>query len=172
MVTGTRFHGAALPQAVGPSSAGCPRCRCTCRRHRRRAVQPGRAGRPIGSQLKGTVSKHVQRLVDAGLVQRSPVPGNHKGDPATADGKLLTAARSKLHDEMDRVRNSCSATAMRTCRCWRPCCATCWPRAGPGCPDRPRGMTGGRAQRRGMTPGWRRLALSVRRGRRPRVADR
>jgi DNA-binding MarR family transcriptional regulator len=30
------------------------------------------------NQLKGTVSKHVQRLVEAGLVERGPVPGNRK----------------------------------------------------------------------------------------------
>src|SRR3978361_189552 len=29
-------------------------------------------------QLKGTVSKHVQRLVEAGLVVRTPIPGNRK----------------------------------------------------------------------------------------------
>jgi DNA-binding MarR family transcriptional regulator len=29
-------------------------------------------------QLKGTVSKHVQRLVEAGLVVRVPIPGNRK----------------------------------------------------------------------------------------------
>ena len=29
-------------------------------------------------QLKGTVSKHVQRLVEAGLVERTPIPGNRK----------------------------------------------------------------------------------------------
>jgi len=55
-------------------------------------------------QLKGTVSKHVQRLVDAGLVQRSPVPGNRKEIQLglTADGELLTAAHAEMHDEMDR----------------------------------------------------------------------
>lgn len=55
-------------------------------------------------QLKGTVSKHVQRLVEAGLVERTPVPGNRKEIQLvlTADGELLTAAHRELHDEMDR----------------------------------------------------------------------
>jgi DNA-binding MarR family transcriptional regulator len=55
-------------------------------------------------QLKGTVSKHVQRLVDAGLVQRSPIPGNRKEIQLglTADGKLLRTAHAELHAEMDR----------------------------------------------------------------------
>ena len=40
-------------------------------------------------QLKGTVSKHVQRLVEAGLVERAPLPGNRKEVvlDLTADGK-------------------------------------------------------------------------------------
>jgi len=29
-------------------------------------------------QLKGTVSEHVQRSVDAKLVRRMPIPGNRK----------------------------------------------------------------------------------------------
>ena len=39
-------------------------------------------------QLKGTVSKHVQRLVDAGWVERVPIPGNRKEIELilTADG--------------------------------------------------------------------------------------
>ncbi|MCV7254147.1 MarR family transcriptional regulator [Mycolicibacterium fluoranthenivorans] len=55
-------------------------------------------------QLKGTVSKHVQRLVEAGLVERTPVPGNRKEIALglTADGELVTAAHGELHDEMDR----------------------------------------------------------------------
>jgi DNA-binding MarR family transcriptional regulator len=53
-------------------------------------------------QLKGTVSKHVQRLVDAGLVTRSPIPGNRKEIELslTADGELLTEAHRELHDEI------------------------------------------------------------------------
>jgi len=53
-------------------------------------------------QLKGTVSKHVQRLVEAGLVVRSPIPGNHKEIELTltADGELVTEAHRQLHDEM------------------------------------------------------------------------
>jgi DNA-binding MarR family transcriptional regulator len=57
-------------------------------------------------QLKGTVSKHVQRLVEAGLVARTPVPGNRKEIQLalTADGELVSAAHGELHDEMDRGR--------------------------------------------------------------------
>jgi DNA-binding MarR family transcriptional regulator len=53
-------------------------------------------------QLKGTVSKHVQRLVEAGLVARSPIPGNRKefALELTADGRLVTEAHRELHDEM------------------------------------------------------------------------
>ena len=53
-------------------------------------------------QLKGTVSKHVQRLVEAGLVVRSPIPGNRKEIELTltADGELVTEAHRQLHDEM------------------------------------------------------------------------
>lgn len=53
-------------------------------------------------QLKGTVSKHVQRLVDAGLVTRSPIPGNRKEIELTltSDGLLVIEAHSELHDEI------------------------------------------------------------------------
>lgn len=53
-------------------------------------------------QLKGTVSKHVQRLVEAGLVTRAPIPGNRKEIELTltADGRLVTEAHRQLHDEM------------------------------------------------------------------------
>ncbi|WP_123026107.1 MarR family winged helix-turn-helix transcriptional regulator [Mycolicibacterium stellerae] len=53
-------------------------------------------------QLKGTVSKHVQRLVEAGLVIRSPIPGNRKeiALELSADGRLVTEAHRELHDEM------------------------------------------------------------------------
>ncbi|WP_185976299.1 MarR family winged helix-turn-helix transcriptional regulator [Mycolicibacterium sp. 018/SC-01/001] len=52
-------------------------------------------------QLKGTVSKHVQRLVEAGLVQRSPVPGNRKEVHLTLtdDGALLDQVHRKMHTE-------------------------------------------------------------------------
>jgi DNA-binding MarR family transcriptional regulator len=53
------------------------------------------------------VSKHVQRLVDAGLVTRSPVPGNRKElqlSP-TADGEVLIAVHQRMHDEMDAGRH-------------------------------------------------------------------
>lgn len=53
-------------------------------------------------QLKGTVSKHVQRLVDAGLVTRTPIPGNRKEIELspTADGELVIDAHRRLHEEM------------------------------------------------------------------------
>ena len=52
--------------------------------------------------MKGTVSKHVQRLVEAGLVVRSPIPGNRKefALKQTADGGLVAEAHRELHDEM------------------------------------------------------------------------
>lgn len=55
-------------------------------------------------QLKGTVSKHVQRLVEAGLVVRTPVPGNRKEIELrpSADGELVVAAHRELHEEMNR----------------------------------------------------------------------
>lgn len=55
-------------------------------------------------QLKGTVSKHVQRLVDAGLVRRSPVPGNRKevALQLTEDGRIVAHAHRQLHGEMNR----------------------------------------------------------------------
>ena len=53
-------------------------------------------------QLKGTVSKHVQRLVEAGLVKRTPVPGNRKEIELTPteDGELVLDAHRRMHDEM------------------------------------------------------------------------
>src|SRR6478752_3114306 len=58
-----------------------------------------RAGR-----LKGTVSKHVQRLVEAGLVERAPLPGNRKEVvlDLTADGKVVADVHERLHGEMKR----------------------------------------------------------------------
>ena len=55
-------------------------------------------------QLKGTVSKHVQRLVEAGLVERSPVPGNRKEVTLslTADGEVVADVHEQLHVEMRR----------------------------------------------------------------------
>jgi DNA-binding MarR family transcriptional regulator len=54
-------------------------------------------------QLKGTVSKHVQRLVDAGLVERNPVPGNRKEIrlSLTADGRTVARVHRRMHDEME-----------------------------------------------------------------------
>lgn len=55
------------------------------------------------AELKGTVSKHVQRLVDVGLVVRAPIPGNRKETELrlTDDGELVVTAHRRLHDEMD-----------------------------------------------------------------------
>ena len=55
-------------------------------------------------QLKGTVSKHVQRLVEAGLVARTPIPGNRKEIELTLtdDGRLDADAHREMHDEMAR----------------------------------------------------------------------
>ncbi|MCV7363479.1 MarR family winged helix-turn-helix transcriptional regulator [Mycolicibacterium neworleansense] len=55
-------------------------------------------------RLKGTVSKHVQRLVEAGLVARTPVPGNRKEIELglTGDGELVADVHRQLHEEMDR----------------------------------------------------------------------
>ncbi|MGV0812332.1 MarR family transcriptional regulator [Mycolicibacterium boenickei] len=55
-------------------------------------------------RLKGTVSKHVQRLVEAGLVVRTPLPGNRKEVELglTADGELVADVHRRLHEEMDR----------------------------------------------------------------------
>lgn len=54
-------------------------------------------------QLKGTVSKHVQRLVDAGLVQRTPIPGNRKEIELspTLDGDVVIDVHRRMHVEMD-----------------------------------------------------------------------
>lgn len=53
-------------------------------------------------QLKGTVSKHVQRLVEAGLVDRTPIPGNRKELELglTEDGELVAEVHRQLHAEM------------------------------------------------------------------------
>ncbi|HZE16605.1 MAG TPA: MarR family transcriptional regulator [Mycobacterium sp.] len=55
-------------------------------------------------QLKGTASKHIQRLVDAGLVKRSPVPGNRKevALSLTEDGRTVVRVHRQMHDEMNR----------------------------------------------------------------------
>jgi DNA-binding MarR family transcriptional regulator len=55
-------------------------------------------------QLKGTVSKYVQRLVEAGLVTRTAVPGNRKEVQLalTGDGELVVEAHQRLHDEMNQ----------------------------------------------------------------------
>jgi len=52
-------------------------------------------------QLKGTVSKHVQRLVEAGLVERGPVENNRKEVrlSLTADGAALVSAHRRMHEE-------------------------------------------------------------------------
>ncbi|MGB8406562.1 MAG: MarR family transcriptional regulator [Mycobacterium sp.] len=53
-------------------------------------------------QLKGTVSKHVQRLVDGGLVQRTPIPGNRKELTLTPtpDGLVVIDVHQRMHEEM------------------------------------------------------------------------
>jgi len=53
-------------------------------------------------QLKGTVSKHVQRLVEAGLVRREPVPNNRKEVRLvlTPDGEAVVGVHARMHDEM------------------------------------------------------------------------
>jgi DNA-binding MarR family transcriptional regulator len=53
-------------------------------------------------QLKGTVSKHVQRLVEAGLVERSSVPGNRKEIrlSLTGDGQIIDDVHRRMHAEM------------------------------------------------------------------------
>jgi DNA-binding MarR family transcriptional regulator len=58
-------------------------------------------------QLKGTVSKHVQRLVDAGLVERSPVPGNRKEIrlSLTPDGSAVARVHGRMHGEKDEGLN-------------------------------------------------------------------
>ena len=52
-------------------------------------------------RLKGTVSKHVQRLVEAGLVHRGPVPGNRKEVRLTLtdDGAILERVHRRMHAE-------------------------------------------------------------------------
>lgn len=52
-------------------------------------------------QLKGTVSKHVQRLVEAGLVDRGAAPGNRKEVrlALTDDGILLDRVHRRMHAE-------------------------------------------------------------------------
>lgn len=52
--------------------------------------------------LKGTVSKYVQRMVDAGFVERCPVPGNRKEIRLrlTPDGQMLERVHRRMHVEM------------------------------------------------------------------------
>lgn len=54
-------------------------------------------------QLKGTVSKHVQRLVDAGLVSREPLAGNRKEIRLglTPDGRRVVDVHRQMHDEIN-----------------------------------------------------------------------
>jgi len=48
------------------------------------------------------VSKHVQRLVEEGLVERNPIPGNRKEVTLalTSDGKLVADVHEQLHTEV------------------------------------------------------------------------
>jgi DNA-binding MarR family transcriptional regulator len=59
------------------------------------------------AQLKGTVSKHVQRLVEAGLVTRMPIPGNRKELQLTLthDGEVVVDVHRRLHEEMAAGRH-------------------------------------------------------------------
>ena len=52
----------------------------------------GLAGK--SGQLKGTVSKHVQRLVEAGLVVRTPVPGNEPSLARSSSTRALARSVS------------------------------------------------------------------------------
>jgi DNA-binding MarR family transcriptional regulator len=63
-------------------------------------------------QLKGTVSKHVQRLVKAGLVERGEVAGNRKEVRLrlTDDGAVLDRAHRRMHE---RKRAALDAFLMR-----------------------------------------------------------
>jgi DNA-binding MarR family transcriptional regulator len=98
------FMVARCPKRLEPTVRGLP----TLSLHLLAAIADG----PVGlvglagksGQLKGTVSKHVQRLVEAGLVRRSPVAGNRKEIQLdlTSDGELVSRAHRALHDEMDR----------------------------------------------------------------------
>jgi DNA-binding MarR family transcriptional regulator len=59
-------------------------------------------------QLKGTVSKQVQRLVEAGLVERGPVENNRKEIRLTLtdDGTELVRAHRRMHDEKSDALSS------------------------------------------------------------------
>ncbi len=72
-------------------------------RHRRRARSASWALPPL-RPAQGTASKHVQRLVEAGLVERSPNPGNRKEVvlSLTADG--LPSSRPPPHARRDETR--------------------------------------------------------------------
>ncbi|ANW66085.1 hypothetical protein BCA37_23180 [Mycobacterium sp. djl-10] len=54
-------------------------------------------------QLKGTVSEHVQKLVEHGLVQRDPVVGNRKEIrlSLTPDGHRVVEVHRQMHDEIN-----------------------------------------------------------------------
>jgi DNA-binding MarR family transcriptional regulator len=90
------------PRRLEPAVRGLP----TLSMH----LLAGIADGPVGvvglaarsGQLKGTVSKHVQRLVEAGLVARTPIPGNRKEVELTLtdDGELVAEAHRHLHEEM------------------------------------------------------------------------
>ena len=90
------------PPGSRPPSGRCRRCPCICS-PASPMVRSALSGLPSRSgQLKGTVSKHVQRLVEAGLVERTPIPGNRKeiALSLTPDGEVVSEAHRQLHDEM------------------------------------------------------------------------
>ena len=129
---GARLHGRALPRnALRQTARRLP----TLSMHLLAHI----AESPVGivglaarsGQLKGTASKHVQRLVEAGLVERSPIPGNRKEVvlSLTADGRL-DQRRSQPHARRDEARSrstSCPGTATPNCRSSPRCCGICSP---------------------------------------------
>lgn len=103
------FIGSRVPERLVPVA----RALSTLSMHMLAALAEGEAdGEPVSvvglaartGRPKGTVSKHVQRLVEAGLVERTPVPGNRKEVQLhlTADGRLVADAHAQMHVEMTR----------------------------------------------------------------------
>ncbi|AQA06537.1 transcriptional regulator [Mycobacterium sp. MS1601] len=97
-----------LPDRLRPLADAVPRLGV----HLLDAIEAGsRDGDPLNvvvlaarsGQLKGTVSKHVQKLIDHGLVRRDPVPGNRKEIrlSATSDGRRVVEVHRQMHDEID-----------------------------------------------------------------------
>ena len=79
-------------------------------------------------QLKGTVSKHVQRLVAAGLVERTPIPGNRKEIELTPtpDGAILIDAHQRMHDEKAKgLQHFLQRLPTPSCSCSTRCYGIC-----------------------------------------------